>query len=56
MKQAILTGVALKAIFTVGSTADTQIVAAPTFAPTQGQSAFTPSAKSIATANDNNNA
>ncbi len=56
MKQAIITSVALSAIGTAWSTVNAQTVPAPVFAPTQGQSAYTPSARSIATANDNNNA
>jgi hypothetical protein len=56
MKQAILSSVALTAIGTIWSTAGAQTVPAPAFVPTQGQSAYTPSARSIATANDNNNA
>src|SRR5512142_1920548 len=56
MKQAIITSVALSAISTAWSTVNAQTVPAPAFAPTQGQAVYTPSARSIATANDNNNA
>jgi predicted porin len=56
MKQAILTSVALIAIGTAWSSAYAQPVPTSAFAPTQGQSAYAPSAKSIATTNDNNNA
>jgi hypothetical protein len=56
MKQAILTSVALIAIGTAWSSAYAQPVPTSAFAPTQGQSAYLPSAKSIATTNDNNNA
>ena len=55
MKKAIMTSVALTAIGATLPGAHAQTVPAPSGAPTQGQSAYPSTGKSVATANNNNN-